>query len=262
MAIIVMVQTLVIPALSPILAVLVFLVAFLYASVGFGGASGYLAVMSFFDIPATIAASTALSLNTIVSGIAFINYTRYGYLQFKLLWPFLVASIPAAFIGGTLQVGQFFYQALLTLVLLYVALLLLIGNPHPVSNQSLNSPSWPVMLVVGVILGLLSGLLGVGGGIFLSPLILLAGWGLPKHAAASSAGFILFNSMAGLAGRAWGGTLQFADFGVTLVTLGIIGGLAGSYLGVRFYSGQVIRRLLGIVLLIAVARFLYLWLGS
>ena len=252
----------VVPPTFPHMVGLVFLVAFLYASVGFGGASGYLAVMSFFDIPAAIAASTALSLNVIVSGIAFFNYTRFGHLQVKLLWPFLIGSIPAAFIGGTLQVSQIIYQILLNLVLLFVALRLLWGNSRNTLEGGVTPPSWIVALLSGVILGLLSGVLGVGGGIFLSPLILITGWGLPKHAAASSSGFIFTNSIAALAGRAWGGTLHFGEFGPILIVFGIMGGLAGSYLGARFYSGQMIHRLLGVILLIAVARFLFVWLGT
>jgi uncharacterized protein len=245
----------------PLLAGLVLLIAFLYASVGFGGATGYLAVMSLFGIPSTIAASTALSLNVIVSGIAFVNYTRYGHLQINLLWPFLITSIPAAFIGGTLQVGQVAYQVLLNLVLLYVALRMLLGNSNKSYNQYANPPIWTLAILVGAVLGLLSGILGVGGGVFLAPIILLAGWGSPKHAAASSAGFIFLNSIAGLTGRAWGGTLQFGEFGPLLIVLGIVGGIAGSYLGARYLPGQVIRRLLGLVLLIAVTRFLIAWLG-
>jgi uncharacterized protein len=246
----------------PFLAGLVLIIAFLYASVGFGGATGYLAVMSLFDIPSTIAASTALSLNVIVSGIAFVNYTRYGHLQVNLLWPFLITSIPAAFVGGTLQVGQVSYQVLLNLVLLYVALRMLLGNSKMTFSQYANPPIWLVAILVGAVLGLLSGILGVGGGIFLAPIILLSGWGSPKHAAASSAGFIFFNSIAGLTGRAWSGTLQFGEHGPLLIVLGIVGGIAGSYLGARHLPGQVIRRLLGLVLLIAVTRFLIVWLGS
>jgi uncharacterized protein len=253
---------LIVSSLLPLLAGVVFLIAFLYASVGFGGATGYLAVMSFFDIPSTIAASTALSLNVIVSGIAFVNFARYRHLHINLLWPFLVTSIPAAFIGGTLQVGQVAYQVLLNLVLFIVALRMLLGDSKISYSQNANPPIWQVAILVGAILGLLSGILGIGGGVFLAPIILLAGWGSPKHAAASSAGFIFLNSIAGLTGRAWGGTLQFGEYGPVLIVLGILGGLVGSYIGARHLPGQMIRRLLGVVLLIAVTRFLFVWLGN
>lgn len=237
-------------------------VAFLYASVGFGGGSGYLAVMSLFDIPARIAASTALSLNVIVAGVAFINYERHGHFRARLLWPFALASIPAAFVGGVLPLGQLAYQLLLNAVLLYVALRLLLTNDASLFRRPVQAPSWPVALASGAVLGLLSGMLGIGGGIFLSPLIVLAGWGEPKQAAASSAGFILLNSLSGLAGRALGGGLEFGSSGVLLLVLGAAGGLAGSFLGARYLSGRAVRRLLGVILLVAVARFLWSWLGG
>ncbi|OGO33693.1 MAG: hypothetical protein A2Z16_04735 [Chloroflexi bacterium RBG_16_54_18] len=240
---------------------LVLFIAFLYASVGFGGGSGYLAVMSFFDIAAPIAASTALVLNIAVSGVAFINYTRHGHLRTQLLWPFVIGSIPAAFLGGILPLGQLAYQVLLNSVLLYMGLLLLFVNNKKSEERPVKPPSWPLAFIAGIVLGMLSGMLGIGGGIFLSPLILVAGWGMPKQAAASAAGFILLNSISGLAGRASGGTLIFGSFGGVLVVLGILGGLAGSLLGVRYLSGRAIRRLLGIVLLTAVARFLWAYFG-
>jgi len=240
---------------------LVFSIAFLYASVGFGGASGYLAVMSLFEVPAPIAASTALSLNVVVAGAAFANYARHGHLRQRLLWPFVFTSIPAAFLGGTLNIGQLTYQILLNAVLFYLGLRLLFADNQGPSGRPLKTPSWSLALTSGVILGLLSGMLGIGGGIFLSPLILLAGWGDTKQAAASSAGFILLNSVGGLAGRAWSGTLQYGPLGGILILLGLAGGLAGSYLGVRYLSRQTIRRILGVVMLIAVAWFLVGWLG-
>lgn len=245
----------------PLLGGLVLGIAFLYASVGFGGASGYLAVMSLFNIPGSIAASTALSLNVVVAGVAFINYARHGHLRQRLLWPFVLTSIPAAFIGGTLKIGQLTYQILLNVILLYLGLRLLFANNPENPKRLPEIPSWPLALTSGVIIGLLSGMLGIGGGIILSPLILMSGWGDIKQAAASSAGFILFNSMSGLAGRAWSGTLQYGTLGGTLILIGLAGGLGGSYLGVRYLSHQTIRRILGMVMLFAVAWFLVGWLG-
>src|SRR3972149_5891307 len=168
----------------PVLAGLVLCIAFLYASVGFGGASGYLAVMSLFAIPPAIAASTALSLNVVVAGVAFVNFTRHGHLQPGLLWPFVLTSLPAAFLGGAIRLDQFSYQLLLNTVLLYLGLRLLFANSPTPAVQRQKAPSWPLALASGALLGLLSGMLGIGGGIFLSPLILLAGWGAAKQAAA------------------------------------------------------------------------------
>jgi uncharacterized protein len=245
---------------TSLLGVLVFVVAFLYASVGFGGGSGYLAVMSFYDIHAQITASTALSLNVVVAGVALVNFSRRGHLQPRLLWPFVMTSIPFAFIGGTIPLHQDTYQVLLNVVLTFVALRLLFSRSNETVGHLPQIPSSPLALFTGALLGLLSGMLGVGGGIFLSPVILLSGWGTPQQAAASSAGFILLNSISGLLGRAAGGTLQFGQYGGLLLFLGILGGLAGSFVGARYLSGVVIRQLLGILLLVAVARFLLAWL--
>ena len=241
---------------DPILAILVFAIAFLYASVGFGGGSGYLAAMSLYNVPAAIAASTALLLNVVVAGITFFYFTSNGHLKSRLLWPFAVASIPAAFIGGNFRLSQLAYQSLLNLILFYVALRMLLSKDEGPANRLFRLPSLPLAMVAGAALGLLSGMVGVGGGIFLSPLIQLSGWGDSKQASASSAGFILLNSLGGLAGRYFGGTLQFGDMGAVLIPLGIGGGILGSFLGARRFSNKFVQRLLGVILLITVFRFL------
>ena len=244
---------------SPLLAVLVTAVAFLYASVGFGGASGYLAVMSQFGIDPAIMASTALILNIVVASIAFINYTRAGALRLDLLLPFLLTSVPAAFLGGYFKLQADVYLLLLYAVLTYVMLRMLFARPEPqTGTEDLHPfPLW-LALTCGAGIGLLSGMVGIGGGIFLSPLIILARWGTPKQAAATAAGFIVLNSISGLLGRALGGNFVLGAFGVALLPLGIIGALAGSYLGARKFSGLWTRRILGVVLLIAIANF---WVG-
>ena len=244
---------------SPLLAVLVTAVAFLYASVGFGGASGYLAVMSQFGIDPAIMASTALILNIVVASIAFINYTRAGALRRDLLLPFLLTSVPAAFLGGYFKLQADVYLLLLYAVLTYVMLRMLFARPEPqTGTEDLHSfPLW-LALTCGAGIGLLSGMVGIGGGIFLSPLIILARWGTPKQAAATAAGFIVLNSISGLLGRALGGNFVLGAFGAALLPLGIIGALAGSYLGARKFSGLWTRRILGVVLLIAIVNF---WVG-
>lgn len=234
---------------------LFFIVALLYSSVGFGGASSYLAVMSFFEFPPATSATIALTLNVFVATIAFFNYFRGGHFRGHLLWPFLITSIPAAFIGGSIHIDQVVYQILLNVILLYVAVRLFFfplkdlpnGKDHP-------RPSLKITLAAGAILGLVSGIVGVGGGIFLSPLIVLAGWGNSKQAAAASAGFIVLNSFGGLMGRAWGGTLDYGGVGFFLIPVGVIGGLLGSYLGVRHFLNIYLQRLLAVILLIIVTR--------
>ena len=241
---------------SSLLAALIAVVAFLYASVGFGGASGYLAVMSQFGIAPITMVSTALILNIVVASIAFINYTRAGHLVKRLLIPFLVTSVPAAFLGGYCKLTDEAYYLLLYAVLTYVMLRMLFARPEPQSGtEDLRPfPLW-LALVCGAGIGLLSGMVGIGGGVFLSPLIILARWGTPKQAAATAAGFIVLNSISGLVGRVLGGNFVLGIFGVSLLPVGLIGALAGSFLGARHFSGLWTRRILGVVLLIAIVNF-------
>ncbi|RME65726.1 MAG: sulfite exporter TauE/SafE family protein [Caldilineae bacterium] len=238
------------------LAALVLAVAFLYSSVGFGGASGYLAAMSLFALSVNFMASTALVLNVLVASIAFAAYLRAGHFQMRLLAPFLLGSLPASFLGGYIHVEDAVYRTLLYLALTYLGIRLLMGNGLPVEGKRAPArPSWAWMLIGGAGIGLLSGILGLGGGIFLSPLIVLAEWGTPKQAAASSAGFIVVNSVSALLGRMVGGNFVFGAMGAALLPVGLVGALAGSRLGARRLSGPALRRLLGVILLLAAGRF-------
>jgi uncharacterized membrane protein YfcA len=241
------------------LSLLVLLIATLYASAGFGGASGYLTAMSFFSIPVNVMASTALVLNILVSSISFTNYTRAGHLKPKLLVPFLITSVPAAFLGGYMKISEQTYTTLLYLVLTYLAVrMLFFRTPADAEAWDPRPVTWWTALVIGAIIGLLSGMLGMGGGIFLSPLILLMQWGTPKQAAASAGGFIAINSLSGLIGRMIGGTLEIGSFGLWLLPAGLLGALIGSQLGAIKFSGAGVRRALGIILTIAVGAY---WLN-
>jgi hypothetical protein len=242
------------------LAGLVLAIAFLYSSVGFGGASGYLAVMAWFDFPINVAVSTALILNLIVSGIAFVNYYRYGHFVSTLLWPFVISSIPAAFIGGMIRLDQSTYLVILHVILFYVAVRMLFYRAGIGQKEEVRPPKFWVSLLVGAGLGLLAGMIGIGGGIFLSPIIILSKWGNPKHAAATAAGFIFLNSIGGLMGRVVVGKFSFGAFGFMLIPIGVIGSLVGSTLGARYLSGVALRRILGVILTIAVIRFGASWL--
>lgn len=234
---------------------LVLLIAFLYSSVGFGGASGYLAIMAWFEIPINVAVSSALLLNLVVAGIAFVNYYRTKFFVPRLLWPFALTSIPAAFLGGTIPLGQNFYLILLHVILFVIAIRMLINQNSRSSEVDPQPPKIALTLFVGAGLGLLSGMIGIGGGIFLSPLIILANWGSPKQAASTAAGFIFLNSFSGLMGRVTVGTFVFDEFGAVLIPLGIVGSIVGSRLGSQVLSDQYLKRILGIILLIAVIRF-------
>jgi len=245
---------------TPLLTILVFIIATLYASAGFGGASGYLTAMSFFSIPVNVMASTALVLNILVSSVSFTSYSRAGHLKSKLLIPFLITSVPAAFIGGYLKISEQTYTTLLYLVLTYLAVrMLFFRTPAESSDWESRPITWWAALLTGAIIGLLSGMLGMGGGIFLSPLILLMQWGTSKQAAASAGGFIAINSISGLVGRILGGTLEFGQFGLWLLPAGLLGALIGSQLGAIKFSGAGVRRALGIILTIAVGTY---WLNT
>jgi uncharacterized membrane protein YfcA len=244
---------------SILLTILVGGIAFLYASIGFGGATGYLAVMSQFEIEPDLMATTSLTLNVVVAGIAFVNYARAGHVDKRLLLTFPLASIPAAFIGGYFKLNDELYFAILYIVLTFVTLRMLFAQNGDAGNEDTfrSLPLW-LALTVGFVIGLLSGMIGIGGGILLSPLIILMRWGTPKQAASTAAGFILLNSVSGLLGRLLGGNFVFGELGAWLLPVGILGALAGSYFGARRFSGLWARRALGVVLLIGVVRF---WVG-
>jgi uncharacterized protein len=236
-----------------LLPLLVFVIAVLYSSAGFGGATGYLLAMSFFGIAPNVMASTALVLNVFVASISFTHYIRAGHLRLNLLLPFLVTSIPAAFLGGTMKISEQVYTTLLYLVLTYLAVRMTFfttlsdasgWTPRPI-------PLW-ASLTSGAVIGMLSGMIGFGGGIFLSPLIILMGWGNSKQAAASAGGFIAINSVSGLLGRFANGTFAFGEFGLPLLAVGLLGAVIGGQLGAIQFSGAGVRRALGVILAVAV----------
>ncbi|GAB4525540.1 MAG: sulfite exporter TauE/SafE family protein [Anaerolineales bacterium] len=235
----------------------VFAIAFLYASVGFGGATGYLAVMSLFDIPIQVMASTALILNLFVSSVSFFNYYRAGHFRFSLLWPFLVTSIPAAFLGGYLRLHDQIYYILLYGVLTFVMVRMLFFSKAQDEEVPLRPLRLPVGLTVGAAIGLLSGMVGIGGGIFLSPLIILTHWGRVKQASAVAAVFIFVNSASGLIGRLLGGNFALDSLGLALLPAGLLAAFGGAYLGANKFSGVAVRRLLGLVLVFAIGK--YFW---
>lgn len=235
---------------------LVFLVALLYSSAGFGGASGYLLVMKLFDVPSNVMSSTALVLNIFVSSISFYSYVRAGYFRPRLLLPFLITSIPAAFIGATFKISEQTYATLLYIVLTYLAIrMVLLPTLTEKPNWTPRAiPLW-AGLFSGAIIGFLSGVIGIGGGIFLAPLIMLMQWGNSKETAASAGGFIAVNSISGVIGRFANDTFVLGEFGLLLLVVGILGALIGSGLGAVRFSGAGVRRALGAILTIAVCAY-------
>ena len=236
---------------SPTLLVLIFLVAMVYASVGHGGASGYLAAMSLLAYAPMQMASSALLLNLLVAGTACLMFWRAGHGSFQLLWPFIVGSVPGALIGGWLSVSARTYGWLLAAALLVAAVRLCL--PAIQHAEPLMRPKPSIAVLVGVGIGLLSGMVGVGGGIFLSPLMMLLRWADAKQTAAASAGFIVVNSAAGLTGRFMAGRLVIGSL-VPLVVVAFAGGVVGSRLGANHFSGVRLRRLLAVVLVIAAGK--------
>ena len=235
------------------LALAVFVVAFLYSSVGHAGASGYIAVMSLFSLAPAEIKPTALLLNILVASIGAFQFWRAGHFSWRLFWPFALLSIPLAFVGGWLNLPAHVFKVIVGLVLWFSAFRFLL---HPSSDEVLHEPSRPAALSIGAGLGLLSGLTGTGGGIFLTPLLLLMRWSCTKTAAAVSALFILVNSSAGLLGN-FASTRSLPPLALTLAVTVIIGGSAGSYFGSRRFPHTVIKRLLAVVLLIAGAKLIF-----
>ncbi len=227
--------------------VAVFFVAILYSSVGHGGASGYLAVMALFAIAPEITRPTALTLNLFVASIATVQYYRAGYFSWRLFLPFAAASIPMAYIGGTIQLPTNVYKIVLGVVLLLAAVRLAWNFAG--EDETSEPPIW-LALIIGAVLGMLSGLVGVGGGIFLTPLLLLLHWAGAKKAAAVSALFIFVNSAAGLIG-AWPQMPPLPTPVWAWILAAIGGGIIGSTLGAKRFDSLTLRRLLAAVLVFA-----------
>lgn len=237
-----------------ILAVLFLIVGALYAAVGHAGASGYLAVMALVGVEAAVMRPTALSINVLVAAIAFTQFARAGHFSWALFWPFAVASVPAAFLGGLIQLPQHTLKVAIGVVLVLTAARMAFVAWRPSKAvPPARPPSIPVALAVGSGLGFLAGLTGTGGGIFLSPVILLMGWADPKRTAATSSLFILANSAAGLGGLASRGWTPPSSLWVLAACAGA-GGITGATLGSRKATPRTLNVLLAVVLLIAGAK--------
>lgn len=232
------------------LLILFFLVAMMYSSVGHGGASGYMAVLAITGWFTPELVPVILSLNILVSSIALINYSRKGYFVFELFWPFAVASIPAAFAGGYFQIEAGHFFMVVGVVLLLMAGAVVFKTYWNFEDQQPGSVNIPVALLTGAGIGFLSGLIGLGGGIFLSPLILFLGWGTIRQIAAVSALFVLMNSLSGLSGHLF--TTEILWSTAMLFALPVlIGGYLGSRIGVSTANPKLIRLMLAVVLVIA-----------
>ncbi|MBP6687284.1 MAG: sulfite exporter TauE/SafE family protein [Lacibacter sp.] len=232
---------------------LLFLVAFLYASVGHGGASGYLALMAIFSIAPDVMKPTALLLNLFVSLTSFIQFYRGGYFKWNVFWPFALLSVPMAYFGGKVGIDADVYKKILGLLLLIpVVRFFFFTNIQIDEPKKANSG---LAVVTGATIGFLSGLIGIGGGIILSPILLMLKWANMKQAAAISALFIFVNSLSGLAGQFSKG-IHFTTDMYLYVLIAFIGGLAGAYFGSVKLKQGMLKYMLATVLLIAAVKLL------
>jgi uncharacterized protein len=239
--------------------------AFLYASVGHAGASGYLAVMAFFALSSAIMKPSALIMNIVVATIALIQFSRAGYFSWRLLWPFALTSIPMAYVGGWLELSHSAYRVLVGIILFLSALKLgwegIKGFSASADERAQrDNPSTPRPMpalapafIAGAAIGLLAGLTGTGGGIFLSPLLLFMGWGRPRDSAGVAAAFILANSLSGLIGH-WPNVETLPAELPWWCCAVAIGGLCGSWIGSRVAPLPVFKLLLATVLVIAAGK--------
>jgi len=237
------------------LLILLAIVAFLYSSVGHGGASGYLAVMALMGVAPIMMKPSALVMNLAVSLISFIGFYRAGYFRLKLFLPFAVSSIPMAFLGGSMTLSDSIYKKILAICILISILRLL----YQFKNQ--DQPNHPIPLWAGLLsgglIGLLSGMIGIGGGIILSPLMLLMRWSNLKETAAVSALFIFVNSLSGLYGQLQKGGIHLTENLQWAVFVTIIGGLFGSYYGSQKFNITTLRYFLAVGLTIASIKLIF-----
>lgn len=234
--------------------ILLFLVAFLYASVGHGGASGYLALMAIFGVAPEVMKPTALLLNLFVSIVAFIQFYRGGHFIWKLFLPLALASVPMAFLGGLIEVDSSVYKKLLgVLLIIPIVRFLFFSN---IKTTEIRKPHIMLAVLIGAMIGFLSGLIGIGGGIILSPVLLLLRWTNMKQTAAISALFIFVNSFSGLAGQLTKG-IEFSQEMYGLVAVAFVGGLFGSYFGSLKFRHVALKNLLAVVLIVAAWKLLF-----
>lgn len=229
----------------------IFAAAILYSSVGHAGASGYLAAMALFTVPPDHMRPAALVLNILVATIATIRFAWSGYFAWRIFWPFALASVPFAYLGGSISVPGYIYKPLVAMVMLFAAYRLF-RNRAVFARRRIPAPAG---LACGAVIGLLSGLTGTGGGIFLSPLLLLTGWAETKESSGVSAAFILVNSIAGILGLMTR-SVSFPAMLPYWAVAALLGGLVGSELGSRRLGNPMLRGLLSLVLVIAALKLM------
>jgi uncharacterized protein len=247
------------PLVDFVLQLLSFLViALLYSSVGHGGATGYLAILSLTKLPPNEIATTALVLNVLTATVSLLFFIESKQFKLRICAPLLATSIPAAFIGGMVSLHKGYFL-LLAIVLLMSALKMFYDSFHkPAEDHETKQINYPQAFGIGAGLGLLSGMAGIGGGVFLSPVLLFLNWTTVKQTSATAAIFIVCNSISGLIGRAATDRLEFGTIMPYLVA-SFIGAIAGSFLGAKKLQNKILRQALAAVLLVAVCKLLLLY---
>ena len=242
-----------------ILPILFFITAILYSSVGFGGGSTYLALLLIWDIPYYIFPVIALVCNIIVVSGNSINYIRAGNHNFKLLIPFLIGSVPFAFFGGALKIDKEIFEIILFFVLSIAGVLLLINNKsYQNNNLIIKKTNSLISLMIGAVLGLVSGIVGIGGGIFLSPILFLIKAEKPKVIATTASLFILINSISGILGQLTKENIltELPNY-LSLFICVLLGGLIGNYLNLKIFTGRVLAILTSVLVIFVSIRMGY-----
>jgi hypothetical protein len=224
-----------------------FIIAFLYASVGHGGASGYLALMGIWGISQITAKPVALTLNCVVSLIAFLSFYKKGFFNWKLFLYLILGSIPFAYLGGTFSISDKYYKIILGILLFFTSIRFFIDQKD---NEKIIEANYYYLMITGAIIGFISGLIGIGGGIILSPFLLLMKWSDIKTTSGISALFIFVNSIAGLFAIFQKGFTYSSEM-IIMASISIIGGVIGSMIGSHFVSNAMLKKVLAFVLIIA-----------
>ena len=233
------------------LALLFFIVAFTYSSVGLGGGSSYTALMSIFGVSSLAIPMVSLSLNLFVTSIGSFNFIRKKHAKIKLILPFLVSSIPMAYLGGSLDIDKEVFYWVLLISLIFVAARIYLWQNISISLNLNKQQKIILSLITGSILGLIAGIVGIGGGIYLVPLIIILGLGTEKEAAACGAIFIWLNSFSGLLSRLQYNSIDLTDYAPLVVAV-IAGGALGSFMGSTRLSPETMDKILGLVIIVAI----------
>ena len=233
------------------IAILFFIVAFAYSSVGLGGGSSYTALMAILGFSTLTIPMVSLTLNFLVTLIGSYNFIRFKHARIKLILPFIVTSIPMAYLGGALQLPKELFYWLLLLSLIFVAVRIYFWSNVSLTLDLSEKGKTVLALISGAILGLIAGIVGIGGGIYLVPLIILLGLGSAKEAAAAGVIFIWVNALAGLISRFQYNAIDLTEY-IPLIIAVIIGGSLGSFVGAAKYSPKVMEKVLGVIILVAI----------